>query len=281
MDHRDLPLEDTWKDVLRKAVRGLDLTEAQLAQRAGLLPGEVTSILGGRFEAGGVERLAEALGLDGPALLALARGEYHPGGIALPAGMVRFTSDWDGLQVHSYLAWDLGTREAVAFDTGADAGEMLEFVARHGLKLRFLLLTHGHGDHLFDLDRVVEKTGAQAWIGEGEDLPGIATFSAGREFQAGSLRIGTRLTKGHAPGGITYVIQGLERPVAVVGDALFAGSMGGPVISYADCLRTNREEILSLPPETILCPGHGPLTTVALEMAHNPFFAGGVGQKGA
>jgi len=62
---------------------------------------------------------------------------------------------------------------------------------------------------------------------------------------------------------------------AVVGDALFAGSMGGPNTSYADCLRTNREEILSLPPETILCSGHGPLTTVALERAHNPFFAGG------
>ena len=281
MDHGDLPLEDSWNDVLRKAFRGLHPTEAGLAQRAGLSPGEVAAILGGRFEPGGVERLAEALGLHGPALLALARGGYHPGGITLPAGMARFTSDWDGLKVHSYLAWGPRTLQAVAFDTGADAGEMLSFVAAHGLKLRLLLLTHGHGDHLFDLDRVVEKTGAQAWLGEGEDVPGVAAFPAGREFQAGSLRIGTRLTRGHSPGGITYVLHGLERPVAVVGDALFAGSMGGPVICYADSLRTNREEILSLPPETILCPGHGPLTTVALERKHNPFFAGEAGQKGA
>ena len=70
------------------------------------------------------------------------------------------------------------------------------------------------------------------------------------------------------------MIGGLAQPVAVVGDALFAGSMGGPNTSYGDCLRTNREEILSLPSETILCPGHGPLTKVALELKNNPFFAG-------
>jgi glyoxylase-like metal-dependent hydrolase (beta-lactamase superfamily II) len=70
------------------------------------------------------------------------------------------------------------------------------------------------------------------------------------------------------------VIGGLERPVAIVGDALFAGSMGRANTSYADCIRTNSEEILSLPTQTILCPGHGPLTTVALERKHNPFFAG-------
>jgi glyoxylase-like metal-dependent hydrolase (beta-lactamase superfamily II) len=107
-----------------------------------------------------------------------------------------------------------------------------------------------------------------------EGVPGIKTFAAGKEFRIGSLTVATRLTKGHAPGGITYVIGGLERPVAIVGDALFAGSMGRANTSYADCLRTNREEILSLPPQTILCPGHGPLTTVALERKHNPFFAG-------
>ena len=48
--------------------------------------------------------------------------------------------------------------------------------------------------------------------------------------------------------------------------------MGGPKVSYPDCRETNRKEILSLPSETLLCPGHGPLTTVALERAHNPFF---------
>jgi glyoxylase-like metal-dependent hydrolase (beta-lactamase superfamily II) len=62
--------------------------------------------------------------------------------------------------------------------------------------------------------------------------------------------------------------------VAIVGDALFAGSMGrvpGPLFESAK--RAVREQILSLPPDTLICPGHGPLTTVGEELGHNPFFA--------
>ena len=91
---------------------------------------------------------------------------------------------------------------------------------------------------------------------------------------------------------MTYFVRGLDRPVAIVGDSLFAGSMGGGNVSYEDALRNNLEKILTLPNDTILCPGHGPLTTVAEEKKHNPFFAGrvesmmniafvGVGRMGA
>jgi glyoxylase-like metal-dependent hydrolase (beta-lactamase superfamily II) len=69
------------------------------------------------------------------------------------------------------------------------------------------------------------------------------------------------------------VVKGLAQPVAVVGDAVFAGSMGGGGVSYADALRTNREEIMTLPDNTIVAPGHGPLTTVGEEKKNNPFFA--------
>jgi hydroxyacylglutathione hydrolase len=274
MDNRGIMLEDTWLDVLHKACRGQHLTEAALASRAGITIEEAKRMLGGQLDSSVLEKAAHALELDFASLLVLARGEYHPGEIALPKGMALFSSDWDSMKVHSYLAWDEATREAVAFDTGADATDLLAFLRKHDLMLRFLLLTHGHGDHVFEADRILERTGAEAWIGEAEGVPGIAAFAPGKEFRLGFLTIATRLTKGHAPGGITYVIRGLEQPVAVVGDALFAGSMGGANTSYADCLRANREEILSLPSETILCPGHGPLTTVALEREHNPFFAG-------
>ena len=71
---------------------------------------------------------------------------------------------------------------------------------------------------------------------------------------------------------MTYIIDGLAKPVAVVGDAIFAGSMGGGVVSYMDALRTNREKIISLSDETILCPGHGPITSVGEEKMNNPFF---------
>jgi glyoxylase-like metal-dependent hydrolase (beta-lactamase superfamily II) len=68
------------------------------------------------------------------------------------------------------------------------------------------------------------------------------------------------------------MVSGLPNRIAVVGDAMFAGSMGGGGVSYADALQTNRQNILSLPDDTILCPGHGPLTTVGQEKVNNPFF---------
>ena len=58
-----------------------------------------------------------------------------------------------------------------------------------------------------------------------------------------------------------------------MGDSLFAGSMGGGNVSYQDALQNNLEKILTLPDETIICPGHGPMTTVGEEKEHNPFFA--------
>ena len=71
---------------------------------------------------------------------------------------------------------------------------------------------------------------------------------------------------------MTYVVRGLPRTLAIVGDAIFAGSMGGGGVSYKDALQTNRENILTLPDETVICPGHGPLTTVGEQKRVNPFF---------
>ena len=168
------------------------------------------------------------------------------------------------------------SKQAVAFDTGSDISGQLELIASQNLRVSLILLTHTHGDHIFDLDRLKEKTGAPAFVSQHEPLEGAKPFDAGRTFSAGGLKIETRLTWGHLrKAAITYVVSGLSRPVAIVGDAMFAGSMGGGGISYADALRTNREEILTLPNDTILCPGHGPLTTVGEQKAHNPFCPSG------
>jgi glyoxylase-like metal-dependent hydrolase (beta-lactamase superfamily II) len=207
------------------------------------------------------------------ALGALGEGTYEPAGLSVK-GLASFNSPFGDMTVNSYVIWDEGTREAAVFDTGADASELLDFLLNAGLAAKYLFLTHTHGDHILELDRVVEKTGAAAFVGDKEPaLEGATAFPAGKTFQLGSLRIETRLTWGHAQGGITYVVHGLEKPVAVVGDAVFAGSMGGGGVSYADALRTNREEIMSLPDETVLAPGHGPLTTVGEQKVSNPFLA--------
>jgi glyoxylase-like metal-dependent hydrolase (beta-lactamase superfamily II) len=107
-------------------------------------------------------------------------------------------------------------------------------------------------------------------------VPGAEPIEEGKRFRLGNLQIDTRLTWGHSPGGMTYVVTGLARPIAIAGDSLFAGSMGGGNVSYRDALQNNLEKILTLPDETIICPGHGPMTTVGEEKRHNPFFAGKV-----
>jgi glyoxylase-like metal-dependent hydrolase (beta-lactamase superfamily II) len=273
-----IPLEDNWSDVIRKARRGLRISEEELARRSMLTPEDIIALENGIPDLGQLKLLAGALGLEQSSLLALAQGEYHPGPLRLPPGVAIFSTPWDDFEVHSYLVWDPGLEAkgdapAAAFDTGSDVSEMLGFLKAKALVLGQIFLTHGHGDHVFDLDRLVDATGALALIGEKEMVPGVQHFQAGDEFSVGNLRIETRSTWGHSPGGISYVIHGLERPVAIVGDALFAGSMGGPMISYEACLDSDRQQIFSLSPETLLCPGHGPLTTVALEGANNPFFA--------
>lgn len=272
MTTKTRPLEDNYEDILNKALRGLQITPASLATQTGLSPSAINGLLSGRFNEEGARLAAGALGLDADRLVSIGRKEYEPAEIELMPGFSEFTTVFEDMTVNSYLIWDPDSKKAAAFDTGSDVSGMLEAIEKHGLKLELILLTHTHGDHIFDLDRLREKTGALAWVAEGEAFEGATAFKPGKKFQVGKLDIETRLTWGHAKAGITYVVHGLPRLLAIVGDAIFAGSMGGGMVSYKDALETNRREILSLPEDTVLCPGHGPLTTVLEQKRNNPFF---------
>lgn len=267
-----IPLEDKAADIIGKALRGKKLTSAEVAARCGLSETEVEGLKEGRFQESAARALAPLLGLGAEALVAVGLDRWHPGAAEV-AGLASFNTAFEDMTVNSYLVFDSDSGKAVAFDTGSDCSEMLDFLRTHDLQLDSILLTHSHGDHIFDLDRLKEKTGATAWIGNREPVDGALGFEAGHSFECGTLRIETRLTWGHSQGGITYVVWGLGYPIAVVGDAVFAGSMGGGGVSYADALRTNREQIFSLPDSTVICPGHGPRTTVGEERVHNPFFS--------
>lgn len=268
-----IPLEDNFADIIGKAQRGLEISDSMLASRSGVEVETLERLRAGDFDAAAAGMVAPVLGLNGAALIALGDNAWRPREIENFDGLAQFRSPYKDFMVNAYLVWDEATKQAVAFDTGSDCSDMINGLRRHGLTLDFILLTHTHGDHIFDLDRLREVTNAPAYVSSREPLDGAEPIDEGREFTAGELKIETRLTWGHSPGGITYVVHGLDRPVAIVGDSLFAGSMGGGMVSYAEAVRNNREKILSLPDETILCPGHGPMTTVGEEKQHNPFFA--------
>jgi glyoxylase-like metal-dependent hydrolase (beta-lactamase superfamily II) len=268
-----IPLEDSGADVVGKAQRGLSLADSILAEKSGVSLAEVQALRSGQGGAGVLEKVAPVLHLGIPALRALTEGRYQPATLPELDGLRAYNTPYEDMTVNSYLVWDPATKEAAFFDTGADGQPLLDGAKEHGLTVKQIFITHTHVDHILDLDRLRERTGATAYVCEMEALEGAQSFRPGQRFSIGKLTIETRLTWGHAKGGITYYIQGLARPLAVVGDAIFAGSMGGGAVSYADALRTNREEIFTLPDETVICPGHGPLTTVGEQKKANPFFA--------
>lgn len=266
-----IPLEDNYADILAKAQRGLKLSDEAVASSAGLALDEWKNLKDGVLHESSLYRAASVLQLHAPSLAAVALGRSVPNPVSIE-NFAAFNTPYKDMTVNSYLIWNPETKEAIAFDTGADADPLLFALQKEGLTLKLLLLTHGHGDHILELDRILERTGAEAWISSAEAVEGARTFHPGHSFQCGGIMIFTRLTCGHSPGGITYVISPFNRQLAVVGDALFARSMGGGLVSYSDALRSNREEIFTLLDDTILAPGHGPLTTVAEEKKFNPFY---------
>jgi glyoxylase-like metal-dependent hydrolase (beta-lactamase superfamily II) len=271
-----IPLEDNVGDIVGKAQRGLRISDTELAERASVSSQKIRALREGDFDELALLRIAGVLGLAARPLYELAKGEWHPTKIAERDGVTQFNTHYHDMAVNAYLAWDPSSRAAAAFDTGADCGEMVRFANRHNLDVQLILLTHAHADHVADLPRLREETGANVFTPAREPVPGAEPIEERKRFRLGNLRIDTRLTWGHSHGGMTYVVTGLDHPIAIVGDSLFAGSMGGGNVSYEDALRNNLEKILTLPDETIICPGHGPMTTVGEEKVHNPFFAGKV-----
>jgi glyoxylase-like metal-dependent hydrolase (beta-lactamase superfamily II) len=271
MSTPNIPLEDNVADVVGKAQRGLKLSDDALAQRAGVSVPQLATFKDGNFDEAVARKLAPALELGTDALVELGKKGWYPPSHEID-GLVMFNTPYNDITVNSYVVFDPKTKAAVVFDTGATAKPMLDFIKQNGLKVELILITHTHIDHIVDLKGLKAATGAPVHVGEKEQFADAEPFAAGKTFQIAGLKIETRQTSGHARGGITFVVSGLSRRLAVVGDALFAASMGGGMISYEEALRTNRKELFSLPDDTIVCPGHGPLTTIGEQKKHNPFY---------
>ena len=265
-------LEDTHLDVLIKAQKAQGITDRDLVKLAEITVPDLNHLRAGRREPTALERVARTLSLRPDSVIALANGAWNPPAVALPATVLKFTTPFADMAVNHYRVWDPKSLKAVAFDAGTDADPLFAALERHKLKLDKILLTHAHGDHVLELDRIREKTKSAAFAPEAEPVEGCQPVENGKRFKIGALTITAHTVPGHSQGGTVYEIQGLDNPLAVVGDVIFAGSVGGIRSRYRPALEAIRTAVLTLPPETILLPGHGPLTTVGHELAHNPFF---------
>ena len=269
-----IPLEDTFSDVISKAQRGQKFTDRALFLRAAIGPYEDTlrALKAGEFHHTALLKLGPALKLEPKRLVALAQGKYQPQPVALD-GLAQFNTPYEDYKVNAYVLHDPASKAAAVFDTGADAGPIIEHVKAQGLTVKAIFITHTHTDHVVALAALKAAVGnPPVYSSAREPLAGTTTFEPGESWSIGGLSVASRLTWGHSAGGTTYVVTGLARTVAVAGDAIFAGSIGGGNASYPDALECIRKEILTLPDSTVICPGHGPLTTVGEEKANNPFF---------
>jgi glyoxylase-like metal-dependent hydrolase (beta-lactamase superfamily II) len=265
-------LEDFHEDILGKAMRGLGIGKNEMASWLDVEKYDVEKILAGGVNDGLIAAMAKELDLDAEKLLRSSRKEWFPAPLSVN-GLKQINLPFGDMLVNVFVVWDENSKNAWIFDTGPVAEPILSFIQEQELSVDAIFLTHTHRDHIACLDKLGAGVGnPSVYVHELEALDGCESIAEGFSYQCGSLSLNTLHTHGHALGGMTYVVDGLNRPVAIVGDAIFAGSMGGGMVSYQDALRTNREKIMALADDTVLCSGHGPMTTVGKEKKHNPFF---------
>jgi hydroxyacylglutathione hydrolase len=272
-----MSLEDHIGDIIRKARQAANVSKEVVAQAGGLKVPELEELedSGTTGAKPNLSAIAGLVGLDGTKLQRIADG-WMPKGVEVSQWReVRQITTTQRMSVNCYLVWDEVTREAAMFDTGWDAQPVFELVEQNGLQLKHLFITHSHEDHIAAIGQVRERFPKIRLHSSSRNAPPDQRNRSNDFIHLGNLRITNRDTPGHAEDGVTYVIGNFPEDapnVAIVGDCVFAGSIGRGFVS-TDLLKEKiREQIFSLPDETLICAGHGPLTTVGLEKENNPFF---------
>ena len=196
------------------------------------------------------------------------------------------------LQCNCSIIGDEATREAMVIDPGDEIEDILALIRRHRLQVKQIIITHAHIDHVGGAMKLRAVTGAPillnqndrvllkmldvqaTWLGMAD--PGRVeidhSITQDETLKAGSLAANVMHTPGHTEGSICLYFPAEKKLIA--GDTLFAGSIGRtdlPGGSFEKILSSLHEKVLALPDETIVVPGHGPLTTIGEERKTNPF----------
>lgn len=184
------------------------------------------------------------------------------------------------------------SKEGIIIDPGGEANRILDVVQKHGLRIRYIINTHAHVDHIGANGLLKEATGATLAIhpADAESLknpmqsllaltgklkpspPPDMLVNEGDIIKAGSLEVEVIHTPGHTPGGISLKVG----PNLFTGDSLFAGSIGRtdfPGGSYKTLIESIACKLLRYPDATIIYPGHGPSSTIGEERKYNPFLS--------
>ncbi len=199
------------------------------------------------------------------------------------------------IETNCYVAECEKTREAIIVDPGfmkSEAQAFIDEIKERGLKVKYIVNTHGHDDHTSGNTAIKEATNAKVLIHEA-DARMLTPFSLnhpktrnnmtesqaadqllkeGDIIEAGNIRLTVIHTPGHTKGSISLHSQ--NDNVVFTGDTLFAQSIGRtdfPGGSYTDIMRSLKTKLAKLPDQTVVYPGHGETTTIGKEKASNPF----------
>lgn len=194
-------------------------------------------------------------------------------------------------EANCYILGDENTNKAVIVDPGDDAEDILSVCKENNLEVQYILLTHGHADHIGAVKKLKEQLGCPVGINKKDEylikgaaklvtpmLAGIELFDAdmylsqGDVLKVGELDIEVIETPGHTPGGVSFKIG----DIVLTGDSLFRGSIGRCDFEFGDMnllINMIKERLMCLDDKIRVYPGHGPSTTIERERIFNPYLA--------
>jgi len=196
------------------------------------------------------------------------------------------------LQCNCSIIGDESTLQAMVIDPGDDIADVQGLIQKHSLQVKQIVITHAHIDHVGGAMKLRAATGAPILINENDyallkmldvQAAWLGMKDTGKveidhslaeleKLQAGSLTANVLHTPGHTEGSICLYFPAEQKLIA--GDTLFAGSIGRtdlPGGSFEKIIRSIKDKLLALPDQTVVVPGHGPLTSIGEEREINPF----------
>jgi hydroxyacylglutathione hydrolase len=203
----------------------------------------------------------------------------------LPVGM---------LQCNCSILGDETTREAMVVDPGDDIEGIRAILARHQLRVKCIVITHAHIDHIGGAKKLKDLTGAPLYLnGQDVELYQLMAEQAhflgvpppdqtavdvflreGEDVRCGTIRAGVIHTPGHTPGSICLLVPDTQKTTLIAGDTLFRESIGRTDLwrgNYRHIVESLKHKLLPLDDNIVVVPGHGPLTTIGHEREYNPF----------
>lgn len=184
-------------------------------------------------------------------------------------------------QENAYIIINEETREAIIIDPGDEGKSLVSYIKGLNVKLQYILLTHGHLDHVGAVDDLREEFNIPAYISEadmkyierrkvafGQMKRADFFLKEGDSLSFGNMPVKIFETPGHSKGSLCFLIDN----VLYVGDVLFQGSIGRtdlPGGEFNELISSIKDKLMKLPGNTRVMPGHGPETTLSQEKSFN------------